>query len=110
CYCRQCYFDSERLKHPADDYLEQAKRKESLRFLPDMLLFHLGRMTHMSLTCVSCGMCEDACPASIPIAQIFSYVAERTQKAFDYVPGRSLSDPMPLAVYKEEELEEEGDD
>lgn len=110
CYCRQCYFDSERIKHPADDYFDQAKRKGSLRFLPDMLLFHLGRMTHMSLTCISCGACEDACPASIPIAQIFSFVAERTQKAFDYFPGRNVSDPLPLVVYKEEELEEDSVD
>lgn len=109
CYCRQCYFDSDRIKHPADDYFDQAKRKGGLRFLPDTLLFHLGRMTHMSLTCVSCGACEDVCPASIPIAQIFSYVAERTQKTFDYVPGRSVRDPLPLVVYKEEELEEDGD-
>jgi formate dehydrogenase (coenzyme F420) beta subunit len=107
CYCRQCYFDSEKVRHPADDYLDQAKRKGALRFPPDMVLFHLGRMTHMSLTCVSCGACEDACPASIPIAQLFSYVAERAQKRFDYVPGRDLKDPLPLIVYKENELEDD---
>ena len=107
CYCRQCYFDSEKLKHPADDYLEQAKRKGSLRFPTDMLLFHIGRMTHIGLTCVSCGACEDACPAAIPIAQMFALAADDAQRAFDYMPGRSVRDPQPLVVYKEKEFEED---
>ena len=106
CYCRLCYFDSERLKHPADDYLDQAIKKGSLRFPPDMMLFHIGRMTHMGLMCVSCGACEDACPSSIPIAQIFSHIADRTQKKFDYEPGRDLKEPLPLLVYREDEFKE----
>ena len=40
-------------------------------FLPEPLLFQLGRMSHMSLSCVSCGMCEDACPVDIPVGRIF---------------------------------------
>ena len=106
CYCRLCYFDSRRMKHSSDDYLSQAEMKGSLRLPPDMMLFHIGRMTHMSLTCVSCGACEDACPASIPVAQIFSLVADRTQATFDYSPGRSPEEPLPLVVYREEELHE----
>ena len=107
CYCRLCYFDSEHLRHEPSDYLDQARRKGALRFPPDMMLFHLGRMNHIGLTCVSCGMCEDACPAGIPIAQMFSLVSERAQRTFDYSPGRDASDPLPLMVYREQELEEE---
>ncbi|MDD1770204.1 MAG: hypothetical protein LUO79_03875 [Methanomassiliicoccales archaeon] len=107
CYCRLCYFDSEHLRHEPSDYLAQARRKGGLRFPPDMMLFHLGRMNHIGLTCVSCGMCEDACPAGIPIAQMFSLVSERAQRTFDYSPGRDASDPLPLMVYREQELEEE---
>jgi formate dehydrogenase subunit beta len=110
CYCRLCYFDSERMRHPPEDYLDRAARKGGLRFPPDMMLFHLGRMSHIGLTCVSCGACEDACPASIPIAQLFSLVAEKAQDTFDYRPGRSSTEPLPLAVYREEELEEDGDE
>lgn len=106
CYCRLCYFDSRRMKHSSEDYLAQAGMKGSLRLPPDMMLFHIGRMTHMSLTCVSCGTCEDACPASIPVAQIFSLVADRTQATFDYSPGRNPEEPLPLVVYREEELHE----
>ena len=106
CYCRLCYFDSEHLRHEPGDYIEQARRKGGLRFPSDMMLFHLGRMNHIGLTCVSCGMCEDACPSGIPIAQMFSLVSERAQRSFGYRPGRDVSDPLPLMVYREQELEE----
>jgi formate dehydrogenase subunit beta len=106
CVCRLCYFDSDKVKHPPEDYLQRAESKGSIRFLPDTTLFHMGRMMHMSLSCVSCGSCEDACPVSIPVAQIFSMIADETQGLFDYVSGRSLDEPIPLISYKEEELHE----
>ncbi len=106
CYCRLCYFDSEAVKHPPDDYLRRAGDWGSIRFLPDTILFQVGRMSHMSLSCVSCGTCEDACPMDIPVAQVFSLVADEAQEYFGYLPGRSTDEPIPLATYKEEELEE----
>ena len=106
CYCRQCYFDSDKQKFTFDDYLMRAEKQGGLRFPPDTLLFHIGRMLHMSLSCVSCGACEDACPMSIPVAQVFSLVAAGNQEALEYVPGRSREEPLPLRVYEEEELEE----
>ncbi|MCK4358039.1 MAG: hypothetical protein KAW92_04730 [Candidatus Cloacimonetes bacterium] len=106
CYCRQCYFDSEVSKFTSENYLLRAEKRGGLRFPSDIILFQSGRMSHMSLSCVSCGMCEDACPVSIPVAQIFSYVADKTQKAFEYQPGRNIGEPLPLKDYKEEELQE----
>jgi formate dehydrogenase subunit beta len=104
CYCRLCYFDSDKVKHPSEDYLKMAERRGSIRFLPDTTLFQMGRMMHMSLSCVSCGSCEDACPVSIPVAQIFSMIADETQGLFDYISGRNLEEPLPLITYTEEEL------
>lgn len=106
CACRLCYFDSDKVKLPSEDYLERAESKGSIRFLPDTILFHMGRMMHMSTSCVSCGACEDACSMSIPVAQIFSMIADETQGLFDYVSGRSLDEPIPLVTYKEDELHE----
>jgi len=106
CYCRQCFFDSDNMKFACEDYLKRAEMMGGLRLPPETLLFHIGRMLHMSLSCVSCGACEDACPVSIPVAQVFSLVGDRNQKAFDYVPGRSLDEPLPLRVYEEKEFEE----
>jgi formate dehydrogenase subunit beta len=106
CSCRLCYFDSDNIKFPSEEYLQRATEKGSIRFLPDTTLFHMGRMMHMSLSCVSCGSCEDACPMSIPVAQIFSMVADQTQGVFDYIAGRNLEEPLPLKTFKEEELHE----
>ena len=106
CFCRLCYFDSDKVKHPPGEYLQRAESKGSIRFLPDTSLFQMGRMMHMSLSCVSCGSCEDACPMSIPVAQVFSMIADETQGLFDYVSGRDLDEPIPLVAYKEEELHE----
>jgi len=106
CYCQQCFFDSGNMRFAFEDYLKRAEATGGLRLPPETLLFHIGRMLHMSLSCVSCGACEDACPTSIPVAQIFSLVADRNQKEFEYVPGRSLDEPLPLRVYEEKEFEE----
>jgi formate dehydrogenase subunit beta len=104
CYCRQCYFDSDAFKLPPENFLARAQKKGSLRLPADTLLFHLGRMSHMILSCVSCGTCEDACPMGIPVAQVFSLVAENAQRLLNYSPGRSKEEPVPAAVYREEEL------
>jgi len=106
CYCRQCHFDSDKMKFSFEDYLTRAEARGGLRIPTDTLLFHIGRMLHMSLSCVSCGMCEDACPMAIPVAQIFTLVGDRNQGAFDYVPGRSVDEPLPLTTFEEHEFQE----
>jgi formate dehydrogenase subunit beta len=106
CYCRQCFFDSDNMKFAFEDYLNRAELAGGLRLPPETLLFHIGRMLHMSLSCVSCGACEDACPTAIPVAQVFSLVGGQNQAEFDYVPGRSREEAPPLRVYQEEEFEE----
>jgi formate dehydrogenase subunit beta len=106
CYCRQCHFDSDNMKFGFEDYLTRAEGRGGLRIPTDTLLFHIGRMLHMSLSCVSCGMCEDACPVAIPVAQIFTLVGDRNQEAFDYVPGRSVDEPLPLTAFEEDEFQE----
>jgi formate dehydrogenase subunit beta len=104
CYCRRCYIDGETRDVPAADHLGRARESGALRLLPDTVLFHIGRMAHMSLSCVSCGACEDACPADIPVAQLFSMVSARTQALFEYRPGSDPEGAVPLATFVESEL------
>ncbi len=106
CFCRECYFDSKALSSEADAMLQRAQRKNGLRLPPDLLLFHLGRMTHMSISCVSCGACEDACPADVPVSMLFSLAGRNTQAVFEYEPGRSLEEAVPYTVFKFEELKD----
>ncbi len=107
CYCRQCLFESNITKLPFDDYLMRVELTGTLALPPDVTFFHTGRMSHMAVSCVSCGACEDACPMSIPVAQIFTLVGEALQNEFDYVPGQDLSEPLPLLAYLEKDTIDE---
>jgi len=107
CYCRQCFFDlSDEVKPEAEDYLARTQAKGGIRFPSDTMLFHLGRMSHMALSCVSCGACEDGCPMEVPVSQAFALIADEVQKMFDYVPGRNEEEPIPVQIYQEDELHE----
>jgi formate dehydrogenase subunit beta len=105
-YCQQCYFESDDMKQLPGEYFSRAATKGSVRFPVDTLQYHLGRMLHMSMSCVSCGTCEDACPMSIPVAQVYGSVACDVQKLFDYHPGSDPNEPRPLATYEAEEFSE----
>ncbi|UCF08922.1 MAG: 4Fe-4S binding protein, partial [Thermoplasmata archaeon] len=71
----------------------------------DTLLFHLTRLNHMSTSCVGCGMCEQACPSEIALLRFYKTAGYKAQKLFEYVPGRSLDEPLPLLTFREDELE-----
>jgi len=70
CYCKTCLFRKKEFDHPPEHYLNISRQKGATRLLGDTLLFHLTRMSHMSASCVSCGMCTSACPADIPVATV----------------------------------------
>lgn len=103
CYCKTCLFCSTSFEHKPEEYLAAAQRKGALRLLPDTMLFHLTRMTHMSASCVSCGACTSACPMDIPVGAIFSAVSEHVQTALEYRPGRSREEPLPLLTFQANE-------
>lgn len=105
CYCRECLFESTILDMPADRYVSKATSKGMVKTPTDTLLFHITRFNHMILSCVECGMCEQACPAGIPLMDIIIPIAENAQKEFEYLPGRDLKDPLPMVVYREDEFE-----
>ncbi len=105
CYCRECFFDSPTFEYEAQKYLSWSQRKGIIKMPRDTLLFHLTRMNHMATSCVGCGMCEQACPSKIELLKIYKTVGYNAQKVFDYVPGRSLDDELPLLTFREDELE-----
>jgi len=106
CYCKECVFNTDVFEHKPWQYMEWAKRKGSLKLPTDTIFYHLTRMAHMSMACVGCGQCSNACPNDIPVMELFRTVAARTQESFDYEPGRSLDEPPPLSVFKEDEFQE----
>jgi formate dehydrogenase subunit beta len=110
CCCEVCYFDSATTEPTARTFEVHLKRKAGTRVPPDTILFHLGRLTHMSASCVGCGMCADACPVYIPVATLFAKVGGETQGLFDYVPGKDAEEELPLKRFEENELAEVGEE
>jgi len=105
CYCKNCYFDSQTFEYFSESYFIRMGEKGALRLPVDKTLFHVGRLSHMGLSCVACGMCEDACPVNIPVSQIFKTIGSEAQAVFDYIPGKDLNEALPLLTYSESELE-----
>ncbi len=106
CYCRLCFIDMKDRRFPASDHLRRSERAGASRLSSNTLLFHIGRMAHMSLSCVSCGMCEDACPSDIPIGRLVGMVSERTTDLFDYRAGGDRGGLLPLNTFEKDELHE----
>ena len=104
CYCKECIFRTATFDHASAQYFRWANRKGSIRMPTDTLIFQLTRLNHMSTSCVGCGMCESACPNDLPVATIFRAVGEKVQALFDYVPGRSLEEELPVSTFREDEL------
>lgn len=106
CYCRECVFLTDTFAHEPFQYLQWATRKGAVKLPADTLFFHLTRLSHMSLACVGCGQCSNACPNDIPVMELFAAVALKTQNAFEYEAGKDVKDNPPLTQFKEDELEE----
>ncbi len=108
CYCVMCDFESHNFDYNIEIFETELEQKGALRLPPDTVFFQIGRLAHMSFSCVGCGQCEDVCPANIPVATIFKKVGEATAGLFDYIPGKDLEEAIPVMIFKEEEFEEIG--
>jgi formate dehydrogenase subunit beta len=104
CYCKECIFDTQAMNPAPIQILNKAEKKGILKVPMDTLLYHITRMNHMITSCVGCGMCESACPNEIPVARLFTSLGDEIQKIFEYIPGKSLDEEMPLTTFKEDEL------
>jgi formate dehydrogenase subunit beta len=110
CYCKTCLFKSPVFDHEPAQYMGWAHRKGAYRLPADTMLFHLTRLNHMVLSCIGCGMCTSCCPADLPVGQVFRAVGQQVQEVFDYVPGRSVEEPLPLVTFREDEWMEVGEE
>ena len=106
CYCQLCEFDSERSEYRPENYETELRKRGGIRVPPGTLAFQIGRMVHMGISCVGCGMCSDVCPADIPVSSIFIKAGESAQKLFDYIPGRNIEEEIPITTFEEKELSE----
>ena len=110
CYCKTCLFKSPIFDHEPAQYMNWAQRKGAFRLPADTMLFQLTRLNHMVLSCVGCGLCTDACPADLPVGRVFRAIGQTTQEVFEYEPGQSVEEPLPLITFKEDEWSEVGEE
>lgn len=106
CYCKECLLKPEKMGYSSDRYLRRATKKGQIKMPVDTVLYHLTKINHMAFSCVSCGLCEQACPMDIPLGRIYNVFGRKAQALFDYEPGRSLDDELPVTTFKEDELKE----
>lgn len=110
CYCKTCLFKSPVMEHEPIQYMAWAQRKGAYRLPADTMLFHLTRLNHMVLSCIGCGLCTDACPADLPVGRVFRTVGQQVQAVFEYAPGRSVEEPLPLITFREDEWSQVGEE
>ena len=85
CFCEVCTLEHEDL----------VRRGE---IPPEVPNFHLVRAFHMAGRCVDCGLCEEACPASIPLRTLYQKVREIVKTHFDYLPGEDRESVPPFQL------------
>jgi formate dehydrogenase subunit beta len=104
CYCHMCFFETETAEHGPLHYERELEKTGCVNMLSDTTFYHLVRLFHVSTSCTACGQCGDACPANIPLWAISLKVGDAVQKAFDYVPGKSMEEGLPITTFAPEEF------
>lgn len=104
CYCRLCFFESDVVEYKPSSYAAELGKRGGVRVPPGTIFYHLGRLIHVGISCVGCGMCSDVCPVNIPLASIFEKTGQSVQEIFGYLPGKDVAEPIPLTTFELEEL------
>jgi len=106
CFCRECFFDADRYEYVTKRFLSWSPKDGTTPMPEARIQFHLGRAFHMSTSCITCGLCQQACPQEIKLTEFFTLLAEENQALFNYIPGRNPEEQPPIREFYEEELEE----
>ena len=87
CFCKECSLEHKDLVRAGN-------------LPPEIPIFHLVRAVHMAGRCIDCGLCEEACPADIPLRLLYRKVDEIVVDVFDYETGTS-PDQSPFSILGE---------
>jgi formate dehydrogenase subunit beta len=101
CYCELCTFESQNAQAKVSE--KELTRKGGMRMPQGTVYFHMTRLPHVSVSCVGCGSCEDACPMDIPLTTIFRKVSGDVQGVFQYLPGKNLDEKIPIKTFETNE-------
>lgn len=85
CFCKECSLETDELIRTGD-------------IPPEMPVFHLTRAVHMAGRCIDCGLCNEVCPADIPLRTLYKKVADIIDEEFHYRSGYDADRKSPLNV------------
>jgi formate dehydrogenase subunit beta len=88
CFCKECS-----LEHP--DLMSTGS-------VPPDAIFQLVRAIHMAGRCIDCGLCEENCPADIPLRVLYKKGNDLVKELFGYEVGAPESGPSPWKMLGEE--------
>jgi ferredoxin len=92
CYCKDCTLESR-------DFL-------AIGSLPaENPIFHLTRAIHMAGRCIDCGLCNEVCPADIPLRTLYKKIADIVEEEFHYRPGYGEAGTRPSFKILGEDLQ-----
>lgn len=85
CFCKECTLEEESLIQTGN-------------VPPENPVFHLVRAVHMAGRCIDCGLCNEVCPADIPLRTLYKRVADILEEQTGYRPGYSPEEKSPLNI------------
>ena len=85
CFCNECSLENQQLI-------------QTYNLPPENPIFHLTRAVHMAGRCIDCGLCEEACPADIPLRTLYKKVGEIMEQDFGYTTGITDEEKPPFNV------------
>jgi len=88
CFCKECS-----LEHP--DLM-------STGTVPPDTIFQLVRAIHMAGRCIDCGLCEENCPADIPLRVLYKKGNALVQDLFGYQTGSPEAGASPWKMLGDE--------
>ncbi len=84
CFCKDCALEDPHLVEPGV-------------IPPQFPSFHIIRALDMTGRCIDCGLCEEACPADIPLRSLYRKMQDIMEDKLEYRAGESVGDKNPLS-------------
>jgi ferredoxin len=90
CFCKDCALENPHLVEPGV-------------IPPEFPSFHIIRALDMTGRCIDCGLCEEACPANIPLRSLYRKMQDIMEDKLEYRAGESAEDKSPLSFLGSEQ-------
>jgi len=84
CFCKDCSLENPHLVEPGV-------------IPPEFPSFHIIRALDMTGRCIDCGLCEEACPADIPLRSLYRKMQDIMEDKLEYRAGESAEEKSPLS-------------